>query len=88
MVDIIKLEKLSCLRLDEELKESVTQSIDGIILMIKEIEQLDMPNLKSNSYEKTDLSVGASERLYSREDKVLGLHLEDKMFLAPKVIKK
>lgn len=88
MVDIKKLEKLSCLQLSEEVKEKVATSIDGVMTMIKEIEQLDTPVLKSNEYKKTDLSIDAQERLYSREDKVQGLHLEDSMFLAPKVIKK
>lgn len=88
MVDIKKLEKLSCLQLSEEVKEKVATSIDGVMTMIKEIEQLDIPVLKFNEYKKTDLSVDAQERLYSREDKVQGLHLEDTMFLAPKVIKK
>lgn len=88
MVDIKKLEKLSCLALSEEVKETVANSIDGVILMIKEIEQLDMPILKSDTYTKTDLSVNFSDKLYAKEDKVLGIHLEDSMFLAPKVIKK
>lgn len=88
MVDIQKLEKLSCLELSEEVKEKVTNSIEGIILMIKEIEQLDMPFLKSDTYIKTDLSIDLTDRLYAREDKVSGVHLEDSMFLAPKVIKK
>lgn len=88
MVDIQKLEKLSCLELSEEVKEKVTNSIEGIILMIKEIEQLDMPFLKSDTYIKTDLSIDLTDRLYAIEDKVSGVHLEDSMFLAPKVIKK
>lgn len=88
MVDIKKLEKLSCLKLSEEVKEKVATSIDGVMTMIKEIEQLDTPVLKSKEYKKTDLSIDAQERLYSREEKVQGIHLEDTMFLAPKVIKK
>jgi len=88
MVDIKKLEKLSCLQLSEEVKVKVATSIDGVMNMIKEIEQLETPVLKSNTYRKTELSVDAQERLYSREDKIQGLHLEDTMFLAPKVIKK
>lgn len=56
--------------------------------MIKEIEQLDMPFLKSDTYIKTDLSIDLTDRLYAIEDKVSGVHLEDSMFLAPKVIKK
>lgn len=88
MVDIKKLEKLSCLHLSEEVKTKVATSIDGVMSMIKEIESLDMPVLKSDSYRKTDLTVEAKERLYSKEDSVSGLHLEEGMFLAPKVIKK
>lgn len=88
MADIKKLEKLSCLHLDESVKQNVTESLDGVMGMIKEIERLEMPMLKSDTYRKTELSVDAQERLYSREDKVSGVHLEDTMFLAPKVIKK
>lgn len=88
MVDIKRLEKLSCLQLSEEVKESVANSIDGIVNMMKEIEELDMPILKSDSYRKTDLSVDAKERLYSRDSSVAGVHLEETLFLAPKVIKK
>lgn len=88
MVDIKKLEKLSCLSLSEDAKEKVATSIDGVMNMIQEIEKMDMPVLKSNDYRKTDLSVDATEKLYSREKEVQGVHLEDSMFLAPKVIKK
>lgn len=88
MVDIKKLEKLSCLNLSEEVKEDIAVSIDGVMTMIKEIEELDTPVLKFNEYKKTKLNGDEEERLYSREDKVLGLHLEEGMFLAPKVIKK
>lgn len=88
MADIKKLEKLSCLHLSEEVKEKVANSIDGVMNMIQEIEGLDMPVLKSDTYKKTELTIDAKERLYSREDAVQGLHLEETMFLAPKVIKK
>ncbi len=88
MADIKKLEKLSCLHLDEEVKQNVAESLDDVMAMIKDIESLDMPVLKSDTYRKTELSINSEERLYSREDKVQGVHLEDSMFLAPKVIKK
>lgn len=88
MVDIKKLEKLSCLQLDEEVKHKVANSIDGVMSMIKEIEELETPILKSNTYRKTDLEVEKDERLFSRENSISGIHLEEKMFLAPKVIKK
>lgn len=88
MIDIKRLEKLSCLQLSEEVKESVSKSIDGIVNIMKEIEKLDMPILKANSYRKTDLSVNAKEKLYSKNSIVSGVHLEEAVFLAPKVIKK
>lgn len=88
MADIKKLEKLSCLHLDEQIKQNVAESLDGVMLMIKDIENLEMPLLKSDNYRKTELSVDYQEKLHSREDKVQGVHLEDGMFLAPKVIKK
>lgn len=88
MVDIKKLEKLSCLNLSEDVKEKVATSIEGVMAMIQEIEQLDTPVLKSNDYRKTSLSVNAEEIMYDRKQDVQGIHLEDGMFLAPKVIKK
>lgn len=88
MVDIKKLEKLSCLQLPEEVKDDIANSIDGVIHMIQDIENLKTPVLKSNDYKKTDLTIDAQEKLYSRENDVFGVHLEDSMFLAPKVIKK
>lgn len=88
MVDIKRLEKLSCLNLSEEVKENVAASIDGIMSMINEIENEPMPVLKSKEYTKTALSVKAEERMYDRKQVVQGIHLEDSMFLAPKVIKK
>lgn len=88
MVDIKKLEKLSCLNLSEEVKGKVATSIEGVMAMIQEIESLDNPVLKSNDFRKTDLSTNAEERMYARQEQVLGIHLEDSMFLAPKVIKK
>lgn len=88
MVDIKKLEKLSCLNLSDEVKEKVATSIDGVMAMIKEIESENMPVLKSKEYTKTALSVEANERMYDRKQNIPGIHLEDSMFLAPKVIKK
>ena len=88
MTDIKKLEKLSCLHLSEDMKDYIASSIDGVMLMIKQIEDLNHPVLKSDTYTKTELSIDAKDRLYSRDSSVFGLHLEEKMFLAPKVIKK
>ena len=87
MINIGKLEKLSCLKLDEKIKADILKSIEGVIDMIKEIEQLDIPDIKIGAPEKTEFSGEYNETLYSREYKVSGTHLENKMFLSPKTIK-
>jgi Asp-tRNA(Asn)/Glu-tRNA(Gln) amidotransferase C subunit len=89
MVDILKLEKLSCLKLSKDVELNLEQSLDGVMIMMKSLESLDNPVLKSQEIIKTDLSLLQNcENLVNKNEKINGLNLEQGMFLAPKVIKK
>lgn len=87
-VDIEKLERLSCLKLNPDIVQEITKSIQGVITMINEIEKLKNPVVKETPYNKNILYAQSNEKLYSKSESVKGVHLEDGMFLAPKVIKK
>lgn len=88
MINVEKLEKLSCLKLDETTKEKVSQSIEGVLIMIEDIEKLPIPEINTKDYQKHQFQSSENGLLFDKEEKIEGLHLEQGMFLAPKVIKK
>lgn len=80
---IEKLEKLSCLKIDELQKPYILKSLEGIMSMLREVDEIEAPSVSHVKYEKTQF----------REAPAIvplktSLHLEDGLFLAPKVIKK
>lgn len=81
-MDIKKLEKLSCLKIDTDQKEAILSSIEGVIYMLKEIDSLKVSEIVSN---KVQLTVFRKD-LQVQENSKTGLHLEEGYFLAPKVI--
>lgn len=85
-----KLEKLSCLHLDPNLKEGVKKSLQGVFEMMEQLESISMPKLLPLISEATQLVEDKYQidNLVKKEDIDKSLHIEDGYFLAPKVIKK
>lgn len=90
MVDIKKLEQLSCLKIQEKDKEKIIQSLTGIFDMMHALDSVEIGNIKEQKKEITHLAEDTltKEFIFSKEEEVQGLHIEDGYFLAPKVIKK
>ena len=80
---IEKLEKLSCLKIDDSQKSYILKSLEGVMAMLHEVDELDTPSVSSTEYKKTQFR----EAIAIVPQKI-SLHLEDGLFLAPKVIKK
>lgn len=82
-MEIEKLEKLSCLKIPESQRSYILKNLEGVMGMLHEVEELQVPEISSIQYEKTQFRQ-AVDIVYEKES----LHLEDDLFLAPKVIKK
>lgn len=82
-MQIEKLEKLSCLKISESAKQKISASLDGIIVLLEEVQDITLPLLEIPSYSDTIFRSSNT----ACEDKT-SLHLEEGLFLAPKVIKK
>lgn len=88
-MDLQKLEKLSCLKLEDHQKEGVEKSLEGVFLMMEQLEQVPVINIEKVEVHKTIFrEQSTKESFIKRQEKQDGLHLEDGVFLAPKVIKK
>jgi len=83
-MEIEKLEKLSCLKIKENYRQKVAISLDGIMSMLAEVEQIEIPLVDAP---EAPLTVFRSACADSAPD-TSSLHLEEGLFLAPKVIKK
>ncbi len=93
-MNLDKLEKLSCLNIKEEDKAMYINSLDGVFDMMNSISQIDNKNDNDNllvQQQGTELhseeKLVASEMI-NRQKEYKGVHLEQGVFLAPKVIKK
>jgi len=93
-MNLDKLEKLSCLNIKEEDKAMYVNSLDGVFDMMNSISQIDNKNNNDNlsvQQQVTDLysedQLVLSE-MVNRQQEYKGIHLEQGVFLAPKVIKK
>lgn len=80
---IEKLEKLSCLKIDESQKSYILKSLEGVMAMLHEVDELEAPSVSGTEYKKTQF-----RDAIAIVPKRISLHLEDGLFLAPKVIKK
>ena len=89
-MDLEKLEKLSCLKIDIKNKENIQKSLDGVFEMMHSLEKLEIPILNKIEPIPTVLAedTKTDEFMVNKEHGVSGLHLESGYFLAPKVIKK
>ena len=81
---IEKLEKLSCLKINESQKSYILKSLEGVMAMLHELDELETPSVSITEYKKTQFRDAIAIVVPQR----ISLHLEDGLFLAPKVIKK
>jgi Asp-tRNA(Asn)/Glu-tRNA(Gln) amidotransferase C subunit len=80
---IEKLEKLSCLKIDDLQRPYILKSLEGVMAMLHEVEELETPSISEIKYEKPQFRDAIAVVPHKTS-----LHLEDGLFLAPKVIKK
>lgn len=62
-MDIKKLEKLSCLKIEEENHEKIAQSISGVWDMITKLTQVNIPPTENVSKLSSDVPVSCAEPL-------------------------
>ncbi len=93
-MNLDKLEKLSCLNIKEEDKAMYINSLDGVFDMMNSISQIDNKNDNDNLLVQQQVTELHSEEklvaseMINRQKEYKGVHLEQGVFLAPKVIKK
>ena len=93
-MNLDKLEKLSCLNIKEEDKAMYINSLDGVFDMMNSISQIDNKNDNDNLLVQQQVTELYSEEklvasdMINRQKEYKGVHLEQGVFLAPKVIKK
>ena len=93
-MNLDKLEKLSCLNIKEEDKAMYINSLDGVFDMMNSISQIDNKNDNDNLLVQQQVTELDSEEklvaseMINRQKEYKGVHLEQGVFLAPKVIKK
>ena len=88
-MDLQKLEKLSCLKLEDHQKKEVEKSLEGVFLMMEQLELVPIISIEKVEDDKTIFREQSTrEDFIKRQERQDGLHLEDGVFLAPKVIKK
>ena len=93
-MNLDKLEKLSCLNIKEEDKAMYINSLDGVFDMMNSISQIDNKNDNDNLLVQQQVTELHSEEklvaseIINRQKEYKGVHLEQGVFLAPKVIKK
>jgi aspartyl/glutamyl-tRNA(Asn/Gln) amidotransferase C subunit len=90
-MELEKLEALSCLKIKDEHREKLTQSIQGVLTMMHQIDNLQLSEkFMDNSHpEKSSVqNLNKDAMIVSRHEHIDGLHLEQGYFLAPKVIEK
>lgn len=93
-MNLDKLEKLSCLNIKEEDKAMYINSLDGVFDMMNSISQIDNKNDNDNLLVQQQVTELHSEEklvaseMINRQKEYKGIHLEQGVFLAPKVIKK
>lgn len=98
-MDLDKLAKLSCLDIKDEDKNYFSDSLADVMLMMDKIAGLEVKTTNDNltqcvtfnSLDDKDItdSIYEKEKIFiDRDNKYSGIHLEQGVFLAPKVIKK
>lgn len=93
-MDLEKLEKLSCLKIDKQHTQSMEKSLQGVIEMMQSVTMLSAKDFDEKSVElfaqkSTNFRMeDALGELASKEQPAQSLHVQEGYFLAPKVVKK
>lgn len=87
MKNIENLEKLSCLKLDDDTKEKVSESLDDVLNLINELKNTEF-NYEIVKENIQNFKQKENYELIDKTKKTDGIHLEERGFLSPKVIKK
>lgn len=98
-MDLDKLARLSCLEIKEEDREFFITSLAGVFEIMDKVASLESltendkltQSVTFNSLEEDSVSgfqYSQENVLIDREEQYKGIHLEQGVFLAPKVIKK
>lgn len=89
-VDLSKLESLSCLKVSEALKPEMIKSIEGVFVMLHEIDKVNVDNFNFNSNSPTILAEDKVNEtyLFDKTKQNDSVNIQDGFFLAPKVISK
>jgi Asp-tRNA(Asn)/Glu-tRNA(Gln) amidotransferase C subunit len=98
-MDLEKLAKLSCLDIKEEDRAYFSNSLADVVEIMDKVAGLDCNTTNDNltqtvifdSLDEDTISESThlkESTLIDREEKYMGIHLEQGVFLAPKVIKK
>lgn len=87
-LDLQKLEALSCLAIREEEKASLLESLEGVVSMLHDIDNVEITDRVTPSHQPTPLAIDQvdSGLLFDRHLPDKGIHAVDGVFLAPKVI--
>lgn len=85
-MDIIKLEALSALKLNPEIKDSVEKSLMGIVDMLHAIDSIEIKETPSIEFKESKLAMDVVDNNYLEEKDNSKLNLHEGLFLAPKVI--
>ncbi len=98
-MDLDKLAKLSCLEIKEEDREFFTNSLASVFEIMDKVASLETKtendkltqSVTFDSLEEEVISESSHKKeevMIEREEQYKGIHLEQGVFLAPKVIKK
>lgn len=85
-MDIIKLEALSALKLDPEIKDSVEKSLLGIVDMLHAIDSIEIKEIPTIDFQESKLADDLVDNNYLQQKDNSNLNLHEGLFLAPKVI--
>ena len=83
-----KLERLSCLKIDESELKKIENSIDDVWQMIVEINKVQVTQGVNKVDDKGTVFLKRNEPMFDIQEKTLGLKNEEGVFEAPRVVHK
>lgn len=83
-MELEKLEKLSCLKIEESYKLRLVKSIEGVMDMLHEVDTLVVKKPEDINFSPTVFRTSEIAQDFDKNS----LPIEEGLFLAPKVIKK
>jgi hypothetical protein len=87
-MDMKKLERLSCLKIDESELKKIENSIDDVWQMIVEINKVQVTQGVNKVDDKGTVFLKRNEPMFDIQEKTLGLKNEEGVFEAPRVVHK